>query len=69
MAVGAFPVIHAFPGASRLWPPECLFASTDEGVALIRSARAGVYRDWVAERYGLEQQVSATLGLLAELQV
>ena len=35
MAAGAFPVIHAFPGADRLWPAECLFAPVDQAVALI----------------------------------
>ena len=41
MAVGAFPVVHDFPGADRLWPEECLFASIDDAVALIRSSSAG----------------------------
>jgi glycosyltransferase involved in cell wall biosynthesis len=67
MATGAFPVVHAFPGADRLWPPECLFASTDDAVSLIRSARPGLYRGWVADRYGLDRQVDAVIGLLAEL--
>ncbi len=67
MAVGAFPVVHDFPGADRLWPEACLFADIDDAVALIRSARTGLYRDWVAERYGLERQQNAVLRLLAEL--
>ena len=64
MAVGAFPVVHDFPGADRLWPPECLFASIDEAVALIRSARPGLYRQWVAERYSLVLQDAAVLAVL-----
>jgi glycosyltransferase involved in cell wall biosynthesis len=64
MAVGAFPVVHDFPGADLLWPTECLFASVEEAVALIRAARPGLYREWVAERYGLAQQAAATLGVL-----
>jgi glycosyltransferase involved in cell wall biosynthesis len=67
MAVGAFPVVHGFPGADALWPAECLFASVAEAVALIRSGRPGVYRDWVAERYGLERQVDRVLGLLGNV--
>ena len=67
MAVGAFPVVHDFPGADRLWPEECLFAAVDEAVALIRSARPGLYREWVGERYGLERQQASVLRLLAEL--
>ncbi len=64
MAVGAFPVVHDFPGADLLWPRDCLFASIDEAVALIRSARPGLYRDWVAERYGMERQADAVLRIL-----
>jgi glycosyltransferase involved in cell wall biosynthesis len=67
MAVGAFPVVHAFPGAERLWPEECLFADIDRAVALVRSARPGLYRDWVAERYGLERQAAAVLAVLEEV--
>ncbi len=68
MAAGAFPVIHDFPGADLLWPRECLFAAIDDAVALIRSARPGLYRGWVGERYGLDRQVGAVLRLLAELE-
>ena len=67
MAVGAFPVVHDFPGADLLWPSECLFASIDDAVALIRSARPGLYRGWVAERYGLAAQCDAVLHLLDQL--
>jgi hypothetical protein len=68
MAVGAFPVVHDFPGADRLWPVECLFAGIDESVALIRSSRRGLYREWVGERYGLDRQRDAVLRLLASLR-
>jgi glycosyltransferase involved in cell wall biosynthesis len=64
MATGAYPVIHAFPGAERLWPPECLFTTIDQAVAQIRSARPGLYRDWVAARYSLERQVASVISLL-----
>ena len=64
MAVGAFPVIHDFPGADSLWPEECLFASIEEACALIRSGRPGLYRDWVDARYSLERQADAVLGLI-----
>ena len=67
MAVGAFPVVHDFPGADSLWPEECLYAGIDHAVALIRSSRTGLYRDWVGERYGLARQQQAVLRLLAEL--
>jgi len=64
MAAGAFPVVHGFPGAAQLWPPECLFYAIDDAVALIRSARPGLYRDWVAERYALERQEAAVVKVL-----
>jgi glycosyltransferase involved in cell wall biosynthesis len=67
MAVGAFPVVHAFPGAERLWPSETLFAGIDHAVALIRAARPHLYRDWIAERYSLGGQIDAVMGLLLEL--
>lgn len=67
MAVGGFPVIHDFPGADRLWPAECLFASIDQAVALIRSGRPGLYRDWVGERYGLDRQEAMVLAVVGEL--
>jgi glycosyltransferase involved in cell wall biosynthesis len=67
MAVGAFPVVHAFPGADRLWPTECLFTSIDDAVALIQAGRPALYREWVAERYGLDRQVDRVLALLKEV--
>ena len=67
MATGAFPLVHCFPGADRLWPAECLFASVDEAVALMGAARTGLYRDWVMERYGLDRQVTSALELLRTL--
>ena len=67
MAVGAFPVVHDFPGAADLWPPECLFLAIDDAVALIRSARPGLYRAWVSERYALERQEREVLRVLEEV--
>ncbi len=67
MAVGAFPVVHHFPGANLLWPPECLFSSVDDAVALIRSAHPGLYRNWITERYGLDRQEAAVLSLLRDI--
>jgi glycosyltransferase involved in cell wall biosynthesis len=69
MASGAFPVVHGFPGADRLWPAECMFASVDDAVALIQAARPGLYREWVAERYGLDRQVGSVLSLLDRVVV
>jgi prepilin-type processing-associated H-X9-DG protein len=68
MATGAFPVVHAFPGADRLWPAECLFASIDGAVDLIQAAQPGKYCGWVAEHYGLDRQVTAVLEVLNQMQ-
>jgi hypothetical protein len=68
MAAGAFPVIHAFPGAERLWPTECLFAGIDDAVARILSARPCLYRGWVEAHYSLARQQEAVLGLLADVR-
>ena len=67
MAVGAFPVVHAFPGAARLWPGECLYDSIDDAVALIASAQPGAHRDWIEQRYSLDRQVASILSLLGEI--
>lgn len=66
MAAGAFPVIHDFPGADQLWPRECLFTTVDEAVALICSAKPGLYAGYVRERYDAPQQFAAIDALLAE---
>ena len=66
MAAGAFPVIHDFPGAGRLWPSECLFSSVDEAVGMIRNAVAGRYVDYVRDRYDAGVQFAAVDALLAE---
>jgi glycosyltransferase involved in cell wall biosynthesis len=67
MAAGAFPVVHGFPGADALWPAECVFASLDDAVALIQAGRPGLYREWVANRYGLDRQISSVLDLLRSI--
>ncbi len=66
MAAGAFPVIHDFPGADRLWPRECLFRTVDEAVELICKAAPGQYMDYVRERYDAGVQFAAVDALLAE---
>jgi FkbM family methyltransferase len=66
MAAGAFPVIHDFPGADRLWPSECLFTTVDEAVQMIQAAKPGRYVDYVRERYDASMQFAAVDALLAE---
>lgn len=66
MAAGAFPVIHDFPGADRLWPSECLFTTVDEAVQMIQTAKPGRYVDYVRERYDASVQFAAVDALLGE---
>lgn len=65
MASGAFPVIHDFPGARGIWPPECVFSDVDEAVDLIRNAKSGLYTDYVRARYDAGLQFAAVDSLLA----
>lgn len=65
MAAGLSAAIHDYPGAEEFWPSECLFASVDDAVRLIRSAAPGRYRDLIVERYGLNRQRAAIRDLLA----
>ncbi len=67
MACGAFPVVHNFPGADRLWPAECLFAGIEQAVILIRTAEPNLYRQWVADHCDLERQQRSVLDLLRSL--
>jgi hypothetical protein len=67
MAVGAFPVEYDFPASDRLWPGAWLFARIEPAVARIRSARPGLYRDWINEFYSFDRQSRSMLDLLPRL--
>jgi glycosyltransferase involved in cell wall biosynthesis len=69
MAVGAYPVVHDFPGADRLWPHECLYAGIDNAVRLILGAEPMRYRSWIARRYDLRSQAAAILAMLRSLDL
>ncbi len=64
MASGCWPVVHNYPGASKTWPAETLFATVDQAVARIREARANSYRSFVIDRYSVARQAQAVRRLL-----
>jgi len=58
MLSGCLPLIHAWRGAERLYPNECLFDMPDDAIGLIDRYRASDlmtlqhrYRDFIASRY------------------
>ncbi len=66
MSVGIKPLIHHWPGADALWPPECLFLTVGECVerALGGPYDSERYRTWVARRYPRERQLEAMAEVL-----
>lgn len=53
------------PGAAACWPEAVLFGTVNEAVELVRCARPGRWRGYVADRFSLEKQireVSCVLG-------
>ena len=70
MARGLKPVIHAFPGAGDVFPPEYLFRTVDEFCDRVLAGRYEPrrYREFVAERFGLDGQLERMNRLLVELE-
>jgi len=69
MATGLKPIVHNFPGAERLFPPECLFNIAEEFCERIlnQDYNPTGYRRFVEDRYpGAEQfrQVNTVLSQL-----
>ena len=64
MAAGAYPVIHSFPGADKIWPEECLFTTVEMAVDQIRAATPNRYNEFVRARYDIRQQLAAIETLL-----
>lgn len=64
MASGCWPVVHDYPGASKTWPADALFASVDQAVERIRKAQPNQYRSFVTERYSVTRQMEAVRALL-----
>ena len=64
MAAGACPVVHDFPGAAAIWPPECLFSTVGAAVDRIQNALPGGYVQEVREKYDLPVQLAPIDALL-----
>jgi len=72
MAMGYRPLIHAFPSAEKIWPEDCVFGCTDELIQMLRDTEnydSLKYRQFVEEKYSLENQLEKTDALLEEIAV
>ncbi len=70
MAMGIRPLIYSFPGAEELWPQDCLFATTDELIDMIRDDKdynSKAYRQFVEQRYPLQKQLDRFDRLIKEI--
>ncbi len=70
MATGLKPVVHNFPGAEALFPPECLFNIAEEFCEQVTSREydpAG-YRRFVEARYPMAEQSKQVHGVLSQLE-
>ncbi|MBM4017735.1 MAG: glycosyltransferase [Planctomycetes bacterium] len=70
MARGIRPVVHAFPGCSALFPPEYLWRTVDEFCERILAGeyRPAEYREFVAARFSLEDQLARIRDLFLDLE-
>lgn len=70
MACGLKPVIHNFPGASEIFPPEFLFNIAEEFCEQILSDKyePETYRGFVVENYSLKNQLNRVNDVLAAFE-
>ena len=70
MACGLKPVIHNFPGASEIFPEDCLFNIAEEFCDEITSKDydSSKYRAFVEERYPLSSQLKKINQLFGQLE-
>jgi len=70
MACGLKPVIHNFPGASEIFPPEFLFNIAEEFCEQILSDeyKPRRYRRFVEENYQLKNQLNKINNILIQLE-
>jgi len=70
MACGLKPVMHNFPGADQIFPPEFLFNISEEFCEQILSDKyePGKYRRFVEENYSLKNQLSKINGIFTRLE-
>jgi glycosyltransferase involved in cell wall biosynthesis len=70
MACGLKPVIHHFPGASRLFPERYLFNIAEQFCEQVLSGdyEPQQYRRFVEERHPMKEQVTRVNGILTQLE-
>jgi len=70
MACGLRPVVHNFPGADRIFPPEFLFNISEEFCEQICSSQYEPlrYRKFVEENYPLQKQLHAIRAILDRIE-
>jgi glycosyltransferase involved in cell wall biosynthesis len=66
MACGLTPLVHAWPGATELWPPECCWRSIDK-LKSIELKDPEWCRRWVADRYSADAQIDKFIALFESL--
>jgi hypothetical protein len=70
MACGLKPIVHNFPGADKLLPPQYLFNIAEQFCEQVLSNdyQPSQYRRLVEERYPVEQQLKRVEVILAQLE-
>jgi len=70
MACGLKPVVHNFPGADKLFPPQYLFNIAEQFCeqVLARDYESEQYRRFVEQKYQIEGQLSRVNGILQQLE-
>jgi len=70
MARGIKPLVHTWPGARDFFPPDCLWRDPDEFCRCILEGdyEPQRYRDWVAQRYALGEQLARINAVFSDLE-
>jgi len=70
MARGIKPLIHTWPGAREFFPPRWLWRDPDEFCRCILEGEyePRLYRDWVAQRYSLREQLARISSVFSDLE-
>jgi hypothetical protein len=70
MACGLKPVIHNFPGADQIFPPEFLFNISEEFCEQVLCGKyeSRRYREFVGTNYSLEDQLTKINKIFTRLE-
>lgn len=65
MAMGLTPLIHAWPGADKLWPRSQIWSTFQELEHLLVDPKSPEWcREWIEERYPIAVTIDKVLGLI-----